>query len=41
MDSDDDKHVLKMRADVPRSERQCIGFLEDDGDNVVANVTFS
>ena len=37
-DADDDEHVLELGADVARSERLGSGLLEDDRDDVVANV---
>lgn len=38
VDFNDDKHMLKMRADVFRSKWKGPWFLEHYGDNVVANV---
>lgn len=38
VDLDDDKHVLEVRADVFGSKWKGPGFLEHDGDNVVADV---
>ena len=36
-----DEDVLELRADVLWCERKSAGLLEDDGDNVVADVSFS
>jgi len=38
VDFDDNKHMLKMGADVLRREGERSGLLEHDGDYVVANV---
>lgn len=38
VDLDDDKHVLEVRADVFGSKWKGPGFLEHDGDDVVADV---
>lgn len=38
---DDDENVLKLRTDALWGERQSARFLEDDGYDVVADVTFS
>ena len=39
MDFDDDEHVLEVRANVLGSEGKSARFLEDDGDNVISNVS--
>lgn len=38
VDLDDDKHVLEVRADVFGSKWKGPGFLEHDGDDVIADV---
>lgn len=41
VDFDDDKHVLKMGADVFWSEWKGPRLLEHYGDNIIANVSLS